>query len=432
MKITKKELLLRLQENLNEMPIKYDSEDRPSSDIERDLSTRETPFKKVNLPKDVEEPYTNFEELLASKRYQEIVNNVRQYTGLPRLSPDQRTIGTLLNTMGMAQSRVQQIESRHKRQLEQLAIELVMKEMGVEEGDIVYEASIEIPDSEGFQETSSEDMEPEEIELEKELYDELEDLTLERAKRRLINAMMAGSSSKGHYMYHYAADKLVEITGDRNIIGLYGSLMSSAEAMLWQMDNQNLGLGGGGGAPQAGGKETTFVNETPPRVVATAINFPILVHELMKGTLEVVAALHGQPQDKEMASKVIELEDTLQKEIWDLRLGPAIWNILRDSFPEEVITDEDKSGMQLIFFQTIVSKPAKQFLVFMKEVLSSTQSGKQLMGMLYNIINSEINDYDYKVAMQKFDEELNKKSDDVDPDGLRDFLGDLGIGLSDN
>lgn len=432
MKITKKELLLRLQENLNEMPIKYDSEDRPSSDIERDLSTRETPFKKVNLPKDVEEPYTNFEELLASKRYQEIVNNVRQYTGLPRLSPDQRTIGTLLNTMGMAQSRVQQIESRHKRQLEQLAIELVMKEMGVEEGDIVYEATIEIPDSEGFQETSSEDMEPEEIELEKELYDELEDLTLERAKRRLINAMMAGSSSKGHYMYHYAADKLVEITGDRNIIGLYGSLMSSAEAMLWQMDNQNLGLGGGGGAPQAGGKEKVFPNETPPRVVATAINFPILVHELMKGTLEVVAALHGQPQDKEMASKVIELEDTLQKEIWDLRLGPAIWNILRDSFPEEVITDEDKSGMQLIFFQTIVSKPAKQFLVFMKEVLSSTQSGKQLMGMLYNIINSEINDYDYKVAMQKFDEELNKKSDDVDPDGLRDFLGDLGIGLSDN
>lgn len=432
MKITKKELLLRLQENLNEMPIKYDSEDRPSSDIERDLSTRETPFKKVNLPKDIDEPYSNFEELLASKRYQEIVNNVRQYTGLPRLSPDQRTIGTLLNTMGMAQSRVQQIESRHKRQLEQLAIELVMKEMGVEEGDIVYEATIEIPDSEGFQETSSEDMEPEEIELEKELFDELEDLTLERAKRRLINAMMAGSSSKGHYMYHYAADKLVEITGDRNIIGLYGSLMSSAEAMLWQMDNQNLGLGGGGGAPQAGGKETTFVNETPPRVVATAINFPILVHELMKGTLEVVAALHGQPRDKEMASKVIELEDTLQKEIWDLRLGPAIWDILRDSFPEEVITDEDKSGMQLIFFQTIVSKPAKQFLVFMKEVLSSTESGKRLMGMLYNIINSEINDYDYKVAMQKFDEELNKKSDDVDPDGLKDFLGDLGIGLSDN
>lgn len=424
-------LLLRLQENLNEMPIKYDSEDRPSPDIERDLSTRETPFKKVNLPKDVETPNSNFEELLASKRYQEIVNNVRHYTGLPRLSPDQGTIDTLKNTMGSAYARVAQIEFRHKRRLEQLAIELVMKEMGVEEGDIVYEATLEKPNSEGFKETPPEDMEPEEIELEKDLYDELEDLTLERAKRRLVNAMMAGSSSKGHYMYHYAADKLVEITGDRNIIGLYGTLMSSAEAMLWQMGNQGLGLSGGGGAPETGGKETVFPNENPPRVVATAIVFPILVHELMKGTLEVVSALYGQPKNKEMASKVIELEDTLQKEIWDLRLGPAIWDILSDSFPEGVTTDDDKRGMQLIFFQTIVSKPAKQFLIFMREVLSNSESGRRLMGMLSDIINSEINDYDYKLAMQKFNDELEEKANEVDTkDFDLGFLGDYGIDLS--
>jgi len=430
MKITKKMLLLRLQENLNEMPIKYDSEDRPSPDLERDLATRETPFKKVNLPKDVENPNSNFEELLASKRYQEIVNNVRQYTGLSRLTPDQGTIGTLMNTMGMAQTRVQQIESRHKARLEQLAIELVMKEMDIQEGDIVFDAKIELPDSEGFEQTNPEDMEPEEIELEKELYDELEDLTLERAKRRLINAMMAGASSKGHYMYHYAADKLIEITGDRNIIGLYGSLMASAEAMLWQMGNRSLGLSGGGGTPQAGGKETVFPDENPPRVVARAINFPILVHELMKGTLEVVGALYGQPEDKEIASKVIELEDTLQKEIWDLRLGPAIWDMLRNSFPEEVITDEDKRGMQLVFFQTIVSKPAKQFLIFMREVLSNSASGKQLMAMLNEIINGEINDYDYKLAMQKFNDELEEKANEEDTkDFDLGFLDDYGIDL---
>jgi hypothetical protein len=430
MKITKKMLLLRLQENLNEMPIKYDSEDRPSPDIERDLSTRETPFKKVNLPKDVENPNSNFEELLASKRYQEIVNNIRQYTGLPRLTPDQGTIGTLMNTMGAAQMRVQQIESRHKTRLEQLAIELVMNEMGIEEGDIVFDAKIELPDSEGFEQTSPEDMEPEEIELEKELYDELEDLTLERAKRRLINAMMAGASSKGHYMYHYATDKLIEITGDRNIVGLYGSLMSSAEAMLWQMGNRSLGLSGGGGTPQAGGKETAYPFETPPRVVARAINFPILVHELMKGTLEVVSALYGQPKDKEVASKVIELEDTLQKEIWDLRLGPAIWDILSNSFPEEVITDEDKRGMQLIFFQTIVSKPAKQFLIFMREVLSNSATGKQLMSSLSEIINGEINDFDYSLAMQEFNDQLEEKANEIDTkDFDLGFLDDLGIDL---
>lgn len=430
MKLTKKELLLRLKQNLNEMPMTFDSPDRPHPDVERDLATKQHSFKKVNFPKNVQEPHSNFEELLASKRYRQIVDNVRRYTGLPALSPNE--ISSILGTMMEVQQRVSSIEARHKRELENLAIELVMKELGVQEGDIVYEASIELPSSEGFKESEPGEMEPEEVELDKEVLSDLEGLTLERAKRRLINAMMAGASSKGHYMYNYATEKLVEITGERNIAGMYGAIMSSADAMLWQMGNAGLGLSGGGGAPMAGGKERVFPNENPPRVVATAINFPILVHELMKGTYEIIGALHGQPRDKEMAARVMELEDTLQKEIWDLRLGPAIWDIIKESFPEEVITDEDKVGMQLILFQKIVAKPAKEFLVFLKEVLSGSDDGKRLMSLLYQMINGEINDYDYRMSMKQFDDELNNVSDGIDDDDLRDFLGDLGIGLPNN
>lgn len=427
MKISKKELLLRLKKNLNEMPMTFDSEDRPHTDIQRDLSRREHPFKKVNFPTDVNEPHSNFEELLASKRYRQIVDNVRRYTGLPTLSQDSDS--SITSVMMDAQRRIMAIESSHKRELERLAVELVMKEMGIQEGDIAYEASINMPDPSGFEEGGGE-MEPEEIELDKELYDELEDLTLERAKRRLINSMLAGASSKGHYMYNYAATKLVEITGNPNIVGLYGAVMSAAESRLWQAGNSRLGLSGGGGTPMPGGKERVFPNENPPRVVATAINFPILVHELMKGTLEVIAALHGQPKNKDIARQVIELEDTLQKEIWDLRLGPAIWDIIKDSFPEEIITDEDKVGIQLIFFQKIVSKPAKEFLVFMKEVLRGTDSGKRMMRLLYQMINGEINDYDYRMSMKKFDEELNQSSNNFDMNDLKDMLGDMGIDLS--
>ena len=430
MKITKKELLLRLKENLNEMPMNFDSADRPHPDVERDLATRQHSFKKVNFPKNVDTPHSNFEELLASKRYRQIVDNVRRYTGLPTLS--QNEIRSILGTMMEVQNRVSNIERRHKKELEDLAIELVMKELGVQEGDIVYEASIEIPDSEGFKEKEPGDMEPEEVDLDKEIIDDLEDLTLERAKRRLVNAMMAGASSKGHYMYNYANEKLVQITGEPNIPGMYGAIMSSADAMLWQMGNMGLGLSGGGGTPMAGGKEKVFPNENPPRVVATGINFPILVHELMKGTYEIIGALHGQPKDRDVAAKVMELEDTLQKEIWDLRLGPAIWDIIKDAFPEEIITDEDKVGMQLIFFQKIVAKPAKEFLVFLKEVLSGSENGKRLMSLLYQMINGEINDYDYKQSMKQFDDELNKVSDNTDNDNLLDFLGDLGIDLPNN
>ena len=84
MKLTKKALLLKLRENLNEMPMTFDTPDsRPNPDIERDLANRDHTFKKVNLPKNVEQPNSNFEELLASKRYKQIVDNVRQNLGMP-------------------------------------------------------------------------------------------------------------------------------------------------------------------------------------------------------------------------------------------------------------------------------------------------------------------------------------------------------------
>jgi hypothetical protein len=60
MKLTKKALLLRL-ENLNEMPMNFDTPDsRPNQDVERDLANRNHTFKKVNFPKDVEQPNSNF------------------------------------------------------------------------------------------------------------------------------------------------------------------------------------------------------------------------------------------------------------------------------------------------------------------------------------------------------------------------------------
>ena len=140
MKLTKKALLLKLREYLNEMPMTFDTPDsRHNPDIERDLANRDHTFKKVNLPKNVEQPNSNFEELLASKRYKQIVDNVRQNLGMP-LGVGEEKMYTLFGTMSQAQGEVERIESRHLRELEALAVELVMKELGVEEGDIVYEA----------------------------------------------------------------------------------------------------------------------------------------------------------------------------------------------------------------------------------------------------------------------------------------------------
>ena len=435
MNFNKKSLLLSLRKTLNEMPMSFDSADRPANDIIRDLGSKETNLKKVPLPKNVDNPHSNFEELLASKRYQQIVANLSRYTGIAP-GVGEENFGQIISQMMGAQRQIANIEASHRTQLERLAIEVVMKEMGLEEGDIEFDAKItgSIMDNEGFKGSDPSEENPEEVEVEKELFDELENLNLERAKRRLINAMMQGAAERGHYMYHLVGERIQQITGSDQLLNLYGIVISTADTSYWQMSNNMLGMitGGGSGEAQAGGKESVDLDSDPPKVTARAINFPILVHELIKGTIEVIAGLHGQPSDFDTAEKVRDLEDTVDKEVWDLRLGPVIWDMMREQFPEDVLTNEDKVGMQAIFLQHIFKKPAKEFLVFMKEVLSGSDSGKRLMRELSEAINQMLNDYDYNEAIDKFDDDLNDISNGTDDDDLDDLLSGLGIHKSDD
>ena len=146
-------------------------------------------------------------------------------------------------------------------------------------------------------------------------------------------------------------------------------------------------------------------------------------------------ALHGrnieEEGNEEDFSDVEDSEDTLEKEMWDLRLGPAIWDRIRSKFPEDVLTDETKSIIQLMVFQHIFKKPAKEFLVFMKEVVSNSENGNRLMETLVRAIEEDINNYDYEQTMAEFDEDLNNVSDETDNDELKDFISGIpGISLS--
>ena len=91
--LTKQKLLGIIKENLNEMPMDFDTQDRPSTDITNKLATGDTPLKKVPLPQTGEEPNKNFQELLASERYRQVVQRVRQYTGVETTMVGERGMG---------------------------------------------------------------------------------------------------------------------------------------------------------------------------------------------------------------------------------------------------------------------------------------------------------------------------------------------------
>ena len=122
-------------------------------------------------------------------------------------------------------------------------------------------------------------------------------------------------------------------------------------------------------------------------------------------------------------------EDTLEKEMWDLRLGPAIWDRIRAQFPEETLMENGKY-LQNYMLMNIFKLPAKRFLVLMKEVVSGSENGKRLMVNLLRGIQEMLNQQEYEYRMDEFQNELESMSNQTEDDDLLSFLGDLGIDLS--
>lgn len=428
-RLNKKKLLSLIEQNLKEMAMDFETPDRPDQGIQDKLRTGDTSFKKVPLPKTGDEPNKNFQEVLASERYKEVVSNLRRYLGQNTSTlRGQQGLMALTMTLMQAHNDVVRIERNHRRDLENLAIELVKAEFGLEEGEIEFDAKIvgmgEI-DTDDFNVDGGDDnFSGDDLNLntEVEIFNDVEKLNLERAKKRLINSIIQGASKKGHYMYHMVTDKLGEITGDPTLINKYGVLMSINDINYWQfsdeMINSNI-------KSSVAGKESVEPGDedNPHKVIARGINFPVLVHELIKGTLEVVG-IAGQ---SDIESDVSNMEDALKKETWDLRLGPSIWNRLRSQFPEEILVDESKKRLQMFMLNSIFKLPAKEFLVFMKEVLVGTQKGKELMTMLMNGVDEMIRNNDYEIRMQEFTDSVEDLTRNTAADDMNDYLRGLGF-----
>ena len=471
MKLSKKNLLSLIKENLNEMAMDFDTADRPNPELQAKLASGDTPLKKIPFPKTGNEPNQNFQELLASERYRQIVNNVRQYTNYQgTLNGD---MGSLTMMMYNAHNNIIRKEMEHKVELEQLAIQLVKEEMGIGD-EVEFDAKIvgmneidtsdfnreqgpeQNPDEvdvedDGEENDNQPDIAPEYQEVEEELYIDLKQLNLERAKLTLINSIIQGASKRGHYMYQLVGEKLRELTGSDELYNNYGIMMSVNDANYWQFSpsmikgssdsvagkvktefpgNDETGETGDEGDEEGGEQQ-----EQKVKVVARGINFPVLIHELIKDVFEILGS-HGQPgeysnpQDREMYQQAQKLESTLEKEMWTLILGPAIWDRIRGQFPDEVILENGKQ-LQNYMLMHIFQLPAKQFLVLMKEVVSNSENGKRLMTELMTSIQQMFNDQDYEESMNQFNDELDTMSDEMDSDDLKDFISSIpGISLS--
>jgi len=450
LRISKEKLLSLYKQNLQEMAMDFQTPDRPERGLQQKLSTGDTGHKNIPYP-ETGNPNQNFQELLASDRYRQVIAKLREYVpNAPSLSAsgDIRGLMPLIALMGQAHNNIVNIERNSREQLEQLAVELVMKEMGIPEGSLQFDVKIvgmgEIDtddfnkpqddqqqnqgDEEGGGEQPEQPEADEDFEVEQDLFGELQGLDLEKAKRRMINSLIQGASKRGHYMYNYVADRIQQITGSQTLINQYGILMSINDTLYWQLSDDTMkaamGGGGGEGGDMVGGKENINVETDPPTIIARAVNFPILVHEIIKGIMELFGTRGRNP---ETYQEVEGSEDTMEQEVWDLRLGPAIWDRLRAQFPEEILVEENMVELQNYLLTEIFELPPKKFFVFFKEVLTNTERGKRLMNLLMDNVNRIFHNVNNQVQQEDFEEDLEQATEQVNDEDLLNFLTSLGI-----
>lgn len=412
-----KKLNSLIRKALNEAPIDYEGPERMDPSIERKILDKSTPYSKhPAMPK----MSRDFVELISSKRFNDTVSKLR--------SALERSVGTtrhltsgnpLMNLMMLVMQALRQsgsIESRHKEELENLAVELVKKEMAIPPGSLQFDAKLMgMGQSESTERMRRQAEEPSREEMMdafknaqqhendvEAFLDAMDNFDRERAKRRMINALIGGAAKKGQYMYHMVSQRLNEI--DPNLIELYGITTAIIDHLYWLYPEETLEAMSGQGGSEVGTSEID--NQTdPPTVKARGVNFPTLVHELVKGVYEVFGT-HGLPDDPRQAEMVMGAEDTVPAEAWDLKLGPVFWELLQKSYPIEILTEDDMKHIQHYLFMRLSAMPAEEFFQLFREVLEEKQSGKDKIQRMVNEIVKELEENDE-------DEEDEEEDDDI-------------------
>jgi hypothetical protein len=427
--ITKNErsLLKEIKTSLVEAPIDYEGPERMEPGIERKITSKQTPFNQnPALPQDGDKDYI---EVISSKRFKDSVDKVRRYLGDTTAIQGNNPMMGLMSTVMNGLQRIVQVESQNKEYLERLAVNLVVKELGIPEGSLQFDAKLVHGPMAAAQGMQTEPQQPSDEEVKdafkkaedhseelEDFADEFEKFNLEKSKRRLINSLIQGAAFKGGHMYVLVSDELSRL--DPNLLNHYGVTQALMEHLYWLYPDMEGMAGSGGG--QMGQSEVDDETD-PPTVKARAMTFPLLVHELVKGVYEVFGT-HGLPDDPKQAEMVLGAEDTLPAEIWDSRLGPIFWEKFLEAYPDKLF-DDDMKHIQHYLFVRFSKLSAQEFLRVAKLILEGNPQGAQF---IQRMVDEIVND----LKKDEYDDKMGDDNDDDDygDDDLDDFdLSALGF-----
>jgi hypothetical protein len=158
-------------------------------------------------------------------------------------------------------------------------------------------------------------------------------------KRRIINGITQGASIRGTFAFLLFREYLDDLGDD--MVNRYNELMKSVFG-IYDDENaiaQMLALLAQGQKLQGGESEAYYDEETETLVInATAICFPMLVHEIVKGLYEILS-LQGFGADAEQNKKIVSKVDKLSNEPNDIRFGKIMFDAINKVYIKSEIND---------------------------------------------------------------------------------------------
>lgn len=383
---------------------------------------------------------------LVSSRFGKVADKLKEVTGNQNISSKQ-VQSMIYGEMMRRLPSVMSIESRHRDELEQLAVEASLNEAEVPEGWFEIEPSLnrqpidvsnfryqpDEPDDEEEDDDEEEEKEPLNIpSFDIEDLTDAEVLELEKHKRNIINAIIQGAAKKGHYLFQKPEVKARLDAIDPSLYRDYLGIMAINDFLYFTMDQmiEAMSQTGQGVAGKVeldsnddddeGGEEG---EEKPDTVIrAYGAIFPILCHEIIKG-VEEAKGRHGLPKDPGMREKVLGQVDLLSNEPMQLRIGPEIVEKIRFALPDEMFSDENK-GLINWFHIQLYQLDAEEFLQIIGDAISDDESKNKKATRRFDEIMRE--SMQLKREFDEYKKEQGSDSEDEDDD-LDDFLGSLGI-----
>lgn len=347
----------------------------------------------------------NYEEMLASKQWQKILQKANQYLGVPLTRQTQAVLRQkLIDAMGL----IDQVESQHGEELSNLAIEVVFELPEFKSAKKAYEGQQIDIDAQLTDEMDTESMmlsdEPEANEplSQERTPAEKEWINKMIQRRHFSNAMIHGAAVSNDYLFELAGRALDAI--HPNLRKAYGVLMVSSELGYWMFPQDQV-LAGARAQTHIGSTRVDMQQvepaetahdeeeeETPqpragaqrPVVHARGACFPALIHELIKGLMEL-ASLPSLPRDPQERQEVLNKTDLTDVEAWHMLLGPKLW----DSFVEAVDAENERE-LTMHLYRHIQEMDVDEFNSFMKEVLGKTQQGMQMLRNLAAQVRAEL------------------------------------------